>query len=602
MFTLFALMIIIFSISYRTAYRPGIEQGHLDLGDYDYTVRPVSLGGGWSYRPGAYNQYDGAGAISGFSLSVPGSLNPLENRLHSEAITGVLSLDITGAGGEPLMLRVPAIQSASRVYVNGRLVSSSDGVELGRNRRLKDILNPTLVSVQPDQGRLRIVLEYTKSQVYYESDIREPFILGSWDALRLYYYLKFSAFTYVFLFNIFLFLMGLTLHFNRRKDNATLLLGLLGISITLFNFSSSYEIVTIFLSDATALLVIRLVLMSTALFAFSGTMFLRSALTSGYRFPGLSLFRASTGFLIILPFFIPLPIIDKLYLVYLVYAGGCALIISTVFVRAFRRREQDLLFILATLILVVVTIIGNVVLFFQRESMGQSLFNYGILFAFLAFQLFYLIRRDCNQTRELRELNETLTQRVEEKTETLREANARLEREIEERKRAEYELQELSLTDPLTELPNRRYYELMVRQEMTQAARYSHDLALIMIDIDHFKSINDTWGHSTGDEILKAAGELLQEGVRDVDILCRWGGEEFAVLLPECTGEEARALGERLRGTLEGFCFCRDISVTASFGIAVFRRGEEPEALLERADAALYEAKSGGRNQVVMRV
>lgn len=168
-------------------------------------------------------------------------------------------------------------------------------------------------------------------------------------------------------------------------------------------------------------------------------------------------------------------------------------------------------------------------------------------------------------------------------------------------------LEQLAQTDPLTSLLNRRALTERITAEMERALRYDSTLALLMIDLDHFKSINDTWGHLVGDDVLRDVAALLGRTIRLSDIVARYGGEEFLILLPETDEEGAEAFAERIRAAVEGHAFASDslaepLRLTASVGVAVFPAAgvENVEDLFARADAALYRAKADGRNRVRM--
>jgi diguanylate cyclase (GGDEF)-like protein/PAS domain S-box-containing protein len=165
-------------------------------------------------------------------------------------------------------------------------------------------------------------------------------------------------------------------------------------------------------------------------------------------------------------------------------------------------------------------------------------------------------------------------------------------------------LRSQAIRDPLTNLFNRRYMDETLLRELSRVKRKDAPLAVIMIDIDHFKRLNDTAGHAAGDEILKLVAQQLANAVRREDVACRYGGEEFALILPEMTLEGAVDRAEKLRREIEGVSAevggLRVGPVTASFGVACFpAHGSSGEALFRAADKALYEAKSGGRNRVV---
>lgn len=170
--------------------------------------------------------------------------------------------------------------------------------------------------------------------------------------------------------------------------------------------------------------------------------------------------------------------------------------------------------------------------------------------------------------------------------------------DISDLKRVEEELRALSVTDALTGIYNRRYFQERLRNELDRAQREGLDLAVIMLDIDHFKRINDQFGHAVGDHVLRSLCQRIAHRLRRTDVFCRLGGEEFMVLCPGSSAEQARVLAQELwRGVrsvpVEGVG-----RVTASFGVAGWRAGEGADALLLRADAGVYAAKQGGRDRV----
>jgi diguanylate cyclase (GGDEF)-like protein len=159
-------------------------------------------------------------------------------------------------------------------------------------------------------------------------------------------------------------------------------------------------------------------------------------------------------------------------------------------------------------------------------------------------------------------------------------------------------LEELATTDALTGAYNRRKFNELILAELERVRRYEHPLSLFILDIDHFKRINDTHGHEAGDEVLVVLADLIRAGIRATDSLARWGGEEFVVLSPEVTLEEAMRLAERLRTAAGTYEYSFVGKVTASIGVAQHRTGETPDELFARADEALYRAKEGGRDRV----
>lgn len=171
---------------------------------------------------------------------------------------------------------------------------------------------------------------------------------------------------------------------------------------------------------------------------------------------------------------------------------------------------------------------------------------------------------------------------------------------------AEKRIQEMAITDDLTKLKNRRFLLTRLKEELDRATRYRHPLACIFFDADHFKRINDTYGHEAGDVALKTISTTAQEQCRQTDTLGRYGGEEFLILLPETDLEQARALAERLRQAIEAQTSVADqhhIRVTATFGVACYSpettAGQpDPSDFIKQADTAMLEAKKAGRNRV----
>jgi diguanylate cyclase (GGDEF)-like protein len=163
------------------------------------------------------------------------------------------------------------------------------------------------------------------------------------------------------------------------------------------------------------------------------------------------------------------------------------------------------------------------------------------------------------------------------------------------------ELERLAITDALTGLYNRRHLMVMLAQETSRARRHKTPLGILLIDVDHFKHYNDTFGHQPGDDVLVRLMVVLTHSVRDMDVTARYGGEEFVILLPETQVDGAMKVAERIRSATESEFSGPDEprQVTVSIGVAAYPAdGETPETLLASADAAMYRAKEGGRNRV----
>jgi diguanylate cyclase (GGDEF)-like protein len=213
------------------------------------------------------------------------------------------------------------------------------------------------------------------------------------------------------------------------------------------------------------------------------------------------------------------------------------------------------------------------------------------------------------------QLDESQRQIREKETELTR-INMELRQEIELRKKTEESLRkseelyrQLAITDPLTGIYNRRHFFQLAISELQRSQRYSRPLAVIMMDVDYFKRINDCYGHAVGDQVLQELATLIRRDLRVIDIFARYGGEEFIVLLPETDLRSVSATAERLRGKIAGAPLSIEqcqIKITISLGATSFSptkglhsgKLETIDALIDLADKALYEAKEAGRNRV----
>ncbi len=165
-----------------------------------------------------------------------------------------------------------------------------------------------------------------------------------------------------------------------------------------------------------------------------------------------------------------------------------------------------------------------------------------------------------------------------------------------------FELDKFATTDGLTGLTNRRAFDLLFRQEVRRGRRGDRPLSLVLFDIDHFKQINDRYGHLSGDEVIKAVAGMLSARCRASDIACRWGGEELLLLLQDCGLEKAALIADGIRQEIARMAVTTDggpVSVTISAGVAEMSQAETEDGVLARADRALYSAKRAGRNRVV---
>ena len=196
-----------------------------------------------------------------------------------------------------------------------------------------------------------------------------------------------------------------------------------------------------------------------------------------------------------------------------------------------------------------------------------------------------------NQQLELELGNTTLEKLISIKTEQLEAKNKLLEEKI-------IEIERLANTDSLTNIANRKKFEEALNSEIARANRYEHALSFVIFDIDHFKLINDSFGHKIGDQVLQNMASVVVNNIRDIDVFARWGGEEFVLILPCITIEATLNFSERLRQLINQTELSKDVYITCSFGVSEYYNTDTVEDLFHRADQALYIIKNNGRNSV----
>jgi diguanylate cyclase len=198
------------------------------------------------------------------------------------------------------------------------------------------------------------------------------------------------------------------------------------------------------------------------------------------------------------------------------------------------------------------------------------------------------------ETRRMQDANAQLEQKLE----ASRDDIAALQRDLDEVRRE-------SMLDPLTKIFNRKSFDEGLLKAFTEASEIGTPLCLMLLDIDHFKRFNDTWGHQTGDQVLRLVAMTLKSNIKGRDMAARYGGEEFAAVLPETDLEGAMIVADNIRKAIQAKELLKRSTneklgrITASFGVAMFKKGDSPGSLIERADRCLYAAKHAGRNRVL---
>jgi len=215
--------------------------------------------------------------------------------------------------------------------------------------------------------------------------------------------------------------------------------------------------------------------------------------------------------------------------------------------------------------------------FWVSSYIQPELDENGDILGFIAY------RKDITHEKTLENINKKLALMVKKKTKKLQKRNKQLKM--------------LSETDALTSIYNRKKFIESLQLEIKKAKRFNETFSIIVIDIDHFKKVNDTYGHLTGDKVLIEVSKLISQNIRDIDLFARWGGEEFCILVNKLNAQESKQIAEKLRVKIEETTI-KNLNITCSFGVTNFEENDNNESIFAKADEALYRAKEEGRNRV----
>lgn len=223
---------------------------------------------------------------------------------------------------------------------------------------------------------------------------------------------------------------------------------------------------------------------------------------------------------------------------------------------------------------------ANLYRFLEKPFLNEDI----VLTVRAAIRAYWQERNLILQNERLRRMNAELESVVQARTQELVEKNR--------------ELEILSVTDKLTGLANRRKLDQVLEEELIRARRYGMEFAVTIMDIDHFKRVNDQHGHAAGDLVLEAMARILRQCTRDADVVARMGGEEFVVVCRHTGIDHGRTVADKVRRAIEAHDFSGIGPITASFGVAAFEMNDSVASLMARADSAVYRAKAAGRNRV----
>ncbi len=589
-FKLLVLSVLFTLVSVILTAAPHAVKGVLDLRDYSYD-EILYLQGEWKFR--ALDNSGNPLSNEYHYLTAPGDWNSVTGETYS---TGEYLLKILLPENTPptMGLYVPELSQSIEIWVNGKLLRTTGNIKTGK---CDYSLSISPFSVNGDV-EIRIIIRnsiFRKGGLIYIPRIGlnkkihslkvrkvwiEAFCIGSLLLVALYHLLLF--------------------HHN-IKNSSDLYLGLSALLMMFRGLLTGENTIQIIFPNFPWVLNYHL----EYIFAYlNGGMFLLFAYKC-FPFHSKIIDKAtiilpilSVGFAAV-SIFLPLKILSQSVYVlqlFLFFCGGFGLII---FIHAFIEKKQaSLLFSLGGIIFFIFLFVD----IFYYNGAIKGFLNLALIgmVIFFIFQTATISKLHSGAFYRIKNLTIELEQEVSRQTADLKSTNDMLLREIEQRKKAESRLEMLSTTDSLTGAANRLKITPYLQQAHHIFNRYGKSFGIIMLDIDNFKKINDQYGHGVGDEVLKEIVLVSEKQIRECDILARWGGEEFMILMPEMGKEGAIAAAERLRREIEKFNFSVTGNVTASFGVAVPSEKEVIlKDLLKRVDDNLYQAKAEGKNRVV---
>ena len=568
--------------------RPEAVNGVLDLTSGGI-LGLLRLEGEWIFRPDD-------GTVDGI-LPVPGSWKNAVGRVYS---SGTYELrirlpDDTSDSNAFFGLLVPELSQVLEVRVNGRQAFASGDMETGRADFTRSVLPVEaaeeivlLMKIRNTQfrdggllyapmfGPFHVIRRFREAKIWVESLIMGVFFLVAVHHFMLYMW--------------------------RYRNVSALYLGAAAALMLLRGLTTGENIVAVLFPNFPWTLDYRIEYISAYLSAAALLRFLDSTFPVRRRAATVSVSALTAVILVMSLVSAVLPIAVLSRTIYalegIILASFATGLIILVYALA-ERKPASVLFFWGGMAGVVL-FLADSAYYFMAVGGLFSLAQVGML-VFLLVQTLVLSRIYGDAFLRAERLTKSLEDEVVQRTADLERTNRSLQVEIAERRRAEARLMILSTTDPLTGAANRNKINSLLEQNHHVFQRYRIGYGLIMFDLDHFKRVNDKYGHEVGDLVLKEIVKVTNGVIRKCDVLARWGGEEFLILLPTLNLEGTDCAAHRIRSALENAEFPEAGSVTASFGAAVPGKDEKLEDLLTRLDGYLYRAKQEGRNRVTSR-
>ena len=596
---------------------PEAVRGTLDLRHWDLgRDRPVPMKGEWEFHwkrlldPGTATVRTRTEQVD--LIQVPSVWN--DQVINGERLTGegyaTYRLRILlGENREALAIKFPDMVTAYTAFANGKRLCSNGVAGTGRKETVPE-RRPVAAELDPSAGEIDLVI-HVSNYHHIKGGMRASPTLGSRE--KIYRARERQIALELFLFGTIL-LMGLSqiVYFlHRTKDRSTLYFGLLCLLASAYTMSNFGEMFLINLvSGLSWELKLKADILSWALIVPLSLLFLRKLFPAEFGGWLLKLMIGPVALLSICVILFPARIHLHLLLAgEIMILSVCVYGILVIAHAAARGRDGAVVFLAGGFVLLATVV--NDFLFENHVLQTGYYAPFGIMF-FIFSQAFVMLRRYAGALYRLEDLSGRLEQLVGERTaelldqgERLRAANEEIEkvnRELEEKNRlleeASSYFYERSIRDSLTGLYNHQHIMQILEDEIHRVRRYELPLSLLMIDIDHFKNVNDAHGHLAGDSVLVSVSQILRESIRPSDYAGRYGGEEFLVVFTHTSLEDSRVVAERIRAGIESGRFGEaHVRITASLGLAQYG-GEPLNDFVRRVDGFLYLAKERGRNRV----
>ncbi|WP_250657130.1 diguanylate cyclase [Alkalimarinus coralli] len=594
------------SLRYQTDARPVAQAGSFNLTEFDLTEQAVSLDGEWNFFPGEY--------LSAFQVNerlmsenthvieLPHSWDMSEFQTVQDSAHGfgTFHLKITiGDVANPLAIRLPTIGTAYSLFVNETHLTTV-GLPGTNSSNTKPAYQPKVISFSPPAKTFDLTLRvanfsYNWGGVWYSIGLGSPEVI--YDEQQ--HSLLLSVFLSGFLFAVAAF--NLILCLLRRKEVLPLLVAMictaLGVRELILN-----DIILLHVFPALTFSQIIIVdyltfYLSVPLFA----LFIRSSFPEQFSHTVMIAMGGVSAIYIGILLVASVDLSSRLIFSFQIYSIFIVMVyLFYVLGLAMRQRKQGAIALFIGTSALAITAVNDIAYAHEIGTVGY-LTSFGVMIYVLS-QLYVTNMR----LTEAFSLSEKLGADLEASNKELVDLTAKLESTVSERtaelRASNQQLEAMAHTDALTGLVNRYGAEMVIKQEHERFKRSGIGYSVALIDLDHFKSINDRFGHSTGDEVLVKAALCLSSSVRHQDIVIRWGGEEFVVILPNTALKGAIVVLENIRQTIKSVVIVNaeePFSMTATIGVAEVGEDETFSMCLSRADSLLYQGKAKGRDVVV---